>query len=113
MNKIERLARIVNKSKEIDSLLREHCKETSCTECRLSELKNCKSVNEIALMENITRNKTWLEWINIFGDEGYIIMDDDGGRKLHKEGRIHDLISESEARDLLNICTIMFNCAIK
>lgn len=52
--------------------------------------------------------KTWDEWKKIFQEQGYIIMDDDGGRSLYSQGRIDEKISKEEATKLLMICTCMF-----
>lgn len=52
--------------------------------------------------------KKWAEWLKVFEEEGVVIMDDDGGRQLYREGRYEEPITREEANSLLMICTCMF-----
>lgn len=44
---------------------------------------------------------TWNEWVQLFKEKGIVIVNDDVHRKLAKEGRIRELITQEEAKRLL------------
>lgn len=52
--------------------------------------------------------KKWTDWLKVFEEEGSVVMDDDGGRQLYREGRYDEPITREEANSLLMICTCMF-----
>jgi hypothetical protein len=54
--------------------------------------------------------KKYSEWCTIFQKESdTIIIDDDGGRQLQKEGRLGELLTRQEAFSYFVHCTAMFN----
>lgn len=68
-------------------------------------------VYDIVKIEELEDKRVWTDWREVFVEEGYTIMDDDGGRALYSEGRYEEEITEQEARRYLGRCTVMIRRA--
>jgi len=69
---------------------------------------NAKEYFEIGVTHKSSDMKVYYDWRKKYEiDNYYRIIDDDGGRALHKENRLFELMTYNKALEYLLICTVI------